>query len=528
MKFSNETKLKLFLLLIILNLILRCHPAHHEIGSDSVEMHILANSISTFGEARWWVHPLSVIGMFPNSYAGAISFIVSGISQCSDVDVESVTFIYGIIFGIFSIFTSYLVAGVLYDDDFFKFLVAFGFSTSQGILTYTTWTMNARSPFIVILPLFLYLLWNSRKHHLRFGSIIVIITLLLLATHHLFFYLIPVFFAYFAVVLVYKLKKYTNLINISDRLMPLLLIVIFCLMLAYPFITHKFMTVGSRWSILPLMLHEYPRYIGMFVFFLPGGFLYILFKSDKRFEEWSLLTALIFLCVFMFEERYMKWFIIIFAILLAGMGLMNLKQFYENKRKHAIITTIAMFLLLSICFSGYLQFLHDYRETPIYKRYIDNPTYETSFWIKENMAGRCICNNYVGGWKLTAISGLPFLTGSYTSDQAYGFVDVSEYELVKRPITSEKFWMSSPYAVIEDMDPDGYWHVIMDRRYDTNWASTLLHRFNISYLVEHTPTDGRFYSRHGYRFSEFVGSVSNEKNCIYDCGTFNIWMLSQD
>ena len=527
MKFSNETKLKLFILIIILNLILRYHPACHEIGSDSLEMHILANSLSEFGEARWWIHPLSVIGMYPNSYASGISFILSGVSQCSGVDVESVMFIYSIFFGLFSIFVSYILAGVLYDDDFFKFMVALGFSISPGILTYTTWTANARSLFILILPLFLYALWKSKKHDLKFGLIIITITLLLLAVHHLVFYLLPVFSAYFAVVLVYKLKKYTKFINISEQLIPFLIVFAFCLMLAYPFLTHKFMSVGSRWANIGLMFHEYPRYIGMFIFFVSGGFAYLLFKCNKRFEEWCLLITLMFLSVFMFDERYMKWFIIIFAILLAGLGLMNLKQFYGNNRKYVAIIII-IFLVLSMCFSGYLQFLHKYRETPIYKRYIDDPTYVTSLWIKENMDGKSICNNHVGGWRLTAISCLPFLTGSYTCDQAYGFVDVSDYELVKRPITSEKFWLSSPYAVTKGMDPDGYWHIIMDRRYDNNWASTLLCRFNISYLVENTLTYSRFYSRHGYRFSEFVGSVSSEKNCIYDCGAFNIWKLSQD
>jgi hypothetical protein len=520
MKFSNETKLKLFILLIVLNLILRYHPACHEIGSDSFEIHILANSLSEFGEARWWVHPLSVIGMYPNSYTSGMPFILSGVSQCSGVDIELVTFIYSVIFGIFSIFASYMLAGVLYDDDFFKFIVALGFSTSVGILAYSTWTANARSLFILIFPLFLYTLLQSRKCHLRFGLIGTIAALLLLTAHHLVFYLIPLFAAYFGVLLVYKFKKHIGFIKISEAVIPFFIICGFGLMLAYPFMTHKFMVTGSRWECLAIMLREYPRYIGMPIFLSIGGFIYLIFKPNKRFVEWFLLIALMVFSVFVFDTMYMKWFIIIFAILLAGVSFMNLRRVDRGK---CATVAIAIFLLSSVCFSGYIQFLHEYG----IKRYISDDTYFSSLWIKENICGRCICNDVVfRGSRLAAISGVPFLTVSAADDQAYGFVDVnSEYELVKNPIMSEEFWKNSPYVKIKGTSSDGHWHSIMNREYGSQVGSKLVHRFNISYLVEATERYGNWYSRHGFKSSKFVLSISNEKDRIYDNGNVNIWKI---
>lgn len=523
MKFSTKVTFELFVLLIILNFVLRCHPAHHEMGVDSLEMHILANSLSEFGESMWWHHPLSILGMYPNSYASALPFIISGVSQCSAVDIEKVMFIYGIIFAIFTIFGSYILAGMFYDDDFFKFVVAFCFSTSQGILTYTTWTANARSLFIILLPLLLYtLLQCGRKHHLRFSSVTAIIVLLLLSTHHLFFYLIPLFAAYFVIISIYKLGKYLRFIKIPEKLMPSIVIGTFCLMLAFPFMTHKFMATGSRWMCLAFMFNEYPRYIGIPIFLSVGGFIYLIFKPNKRFVEWFLLVALMFFSIFVFDTMYMKWFIIIFAILLAGVGFMNLKRLNGRKKKYGIII-IFIFLLSSACFSGFFQFLHEYRE----KRYIEEDIHISSLWVKGYLCGRGICNDRIMGWKVAAISGLPFLTGSESDDQAYGFVDVSEYELVKNPFTSEEFWKDAPYVRISGESSDGYWHTIMKRECDDQWGSKLVYRFNISYFVENTATGGAWRSHHGYRRSEFVLSMLNKKNCIYNNGNIKIFILHQ-
>lgn len=532
MKLSKKVKIELFILLIILNLILRYSVTHHEIFHDSFEMHILANSLSEFGEARWWVHPLSIIGMYPNSYASAISFILSGISQCSGIDIELVIFIYGIIFGIFGIFASYILAGIIYDDDFFKFLVAFGFSVSQGILTVSTWSAHARSPFIILLPLFLYALLKSSKHHLRFGLITVILSLLLLATHHLAFYLIPIFAACFLVTIVYKLKEHISVIKKvikrSENLMPFFLVSGFCLMFAYSFQTHHFMSVGSRWVNLECMAREYSRYIGILIFLAIGGFAYLLFKPNKRFEEWYLLVALLFLIPFIQDERYMKWFIIIFAILLAGIGLMNLHKLNERKKKYTTFI-IVIFLLLSVTYSGFFQFMHTYQVGQgSLKRYMEDNTYITGLWIKENMDGRGICNSRWTGWRIGATSGFPLLTGSATDDQAYGFVDVSEFELVKVAVTSEKFWIDSPYKRVKGTVSDGYWQLIMEKYYISKGYQHIS-RFNITYLIEDTRLHDYWASHHGYGPSPFVKVVHEDtNNCIYDSMNFNIWRLNEN
>ncbi len=156
MEFTNRVWLVLWACLIILNVIMRYPATPHEIGWDTFGIHILANSISEFGWARWWVHPLSIFGMYPYSYASSIPFLVSGISQCTGIDMEWTAWLVCMLTGIFSILFAYVMAGAINDDDVFKFLVAFGYSISPIILTYSTWQLSTRGLFMILLPISIY------------------------------------------------------------------------------------------------------------------------------------------------------------------------------------------------------------------------------------------------------------------------------------------------------------------------------------------------------------------------------------
>ena len=124
MKFSKRSVIIVSALLILLNTILRYPTTPHEIGADSFAMHVMANSISTFGYAGWWIHPASIVGSYPYSgSASAVPFLLSGISQCTGMATESVILLYSMVLGLFSIFTAYLMAGAIWNNNIFKFLL---------------------------------------------------------------------------------------------------------------------------------------------------------------------------------------------------------------------------------------------------------------------------------------------------------------------------------------------------------------------------------------------------------------------
>ena len=115
MKFSNRSKYILLGLLVLLNIVLRIPSYPHQTGYDSFHTSILANIISLLGHAGWWVHPLSIFGMYPYSYASAVPFMLSGISQLSGLEMEITVLIFDVFVGLLSIFMVYLLAGMIRD-----------------------------------------------------------------------------------------------------------------------------------------------------------------------------------------------------------------------------------------------------------------------------------------------------------------------------------------------------------------------------------------------------------------------------
>jgi hypothetical protein len=519
MSFSRKTTVILLSLLILLNLVMRLKTVPHESGVDSFEMHLLANSLSTFGEARWWVHPLSIIGMYPNSYASGVSFLTSGISQVSGLDIDKSILIYSIIGSFLSIFASYLIAGVINQNDFFRFIVSFIYSLSPGIVEYTTWTAQGRSLFLLMFPIFLFLLLKPKRLSLRYIFLFFIFGLFIITLHHLFFYLIPIVFVFLTLKLIFYANKYFSLPSKINEMMPFIVLLMLFLMVAYPFLTGKFMTLNSKWANLANLPIEYPRYIGIPIILSVGGFVYLAFKKGKSFSEWFLLGSFILLSVFIFDTMYTKWIMILLFSMLAGVACLNIininSQNYEPYKKYVI----PLFIIAVVMTSGYFQFIKEYD----YKS-IDENTFETGLWIKDYLNGVGIGNSRWDTWKIGSIAAQPILTGSSSTDQAYGLVDARNFELGKFPPTSEKYWKDSPYYRISGKVSDSYWQLIFAQYYTSKGYQYIDH-FNISYLVDSTKLGNRWFSHHGSGSSDFMIDVHRENNCVYDSGMWNLWVL---
>jgi hypothetical protein len=114
------------------------------------------------------------------------------------------------------------------------------------------------------------------------------------------------------------------------------------------------------------------RYIGLLIIFAVGGLAYLVFKSNKGFGEWFLLLTLILLTVFIYHQTYMKWFLPIFVIPFAGIGLINVIR-ASGKRRY-VLPVVTIFLLLALSFSAYYQFicfLPEQGANPLNERYIE-------------------------------------------------------------------------------------------------------------------------------------------------------------
>lgn len=201
--FSKRVHYLILLFITLLNIIIRYPITPHEIGIDSFYIHMLGNSITENGYATWAIHLLSYFGMFPESYPIAIPYLISGFSQLSGLPMEATIYAVSLFFGILSIFTGYILAGEIMNDDRFRFLVAISLSTSPIIVKFSSWTMSTRGLFLTLSPIFLYLLYRSEtvdKIQQIFYYMLTFLLLVVMATIHRMFWILFILWLLFYIV----------------------------------------------------------------------------------------------------------------------------------------------------------------------------------------------------------------------------------------------------------------------------------------------------------------------------------------
>jgi len=514
MNFSKRNKYALIGLLIILGIVIRVPSVPHEIGVDSFTIHILANSVSTFGEAKWWIHPLSIGGFYPCSYASAVPFILSGISQCTDVDMERVIWIFCLIIGLLSAATAYTMVGQIKNDDFFKFLVAFGYSLSPALLVFT-WDASTRGLFIVLLPLFIYLLLKTRTS-LKYVPLTFILFMVLIVTHHYFYLTIPFIFIFIIFLTFNKFKNHVKFITISNNFVNIILIIGFLIVLAMPFFTRTLVS-GSRYTHLQLLLENNIRYFGVVIVFSIGGLIYLTLKHDKKFEEWFLLLALLCLSPFMYSLTYAHFVTPFFGSILAGISLTNIANVakIDKQKKKYVFSIIIILLLCSVGFSGFYQ---HWRTGATAINYMSEETYSGALWIKDsiNTDKRLVGD---GGYDLLsrrifAISEVPtLLVEAEDCMLTYGFINITDINISKNSPLSVAFYMDNPY--VSTYKAGAYRNMLQSWEINSWWGKRIISKFNLSYVIENEDIED----------NTFIRSVHIEKDNVYDNGKIRVWSL---
>lgn len=511
-RFSTRTKILLLILLVALVLILHYPMSFNEIGFDSVAIHVLANSVSEFGYAKWWLHPLSVFGMYPyGGIAGAVIFLLSGTSQLTGLASDVNIFWSSLILGIFSIFTAYLMAGEIFDNDTYKFLVALGYSTSQGILFYTTWTAGSRALFIVVLPLFIYLLLKSNKS-IKYGLLAAISFLFLLSTHKMIYFTLPLIFTILMMPLILKLiSRLTS--EKKSGISNLFFIFAFMVTFSIPFITRIFMETTSRYQSLILLFTTYVRYNGIAVLFLISGYLYIIMNKSKNRGNHFLIISLIFIAPLLYMTNYMKWFILPYIYSFAGIGFWNV---FKNGKTLKIGPLIIIGLVI---FSGYYQYMHFYNEPSQWEqyRYFDKSEYKTGMWVKEHIPSDYVTvGNSISSTRIFAVSNVSTLLGE-SAALVYNFLDKNKLSITRIPLTDMSAYLDSPY--VSTLRPKIEWYSeTIFYYYPLGDYHTVeaINQFNLSYMIEN-----RIFG------SKFTFSLPDKSECYYDNGQIRIWDLKK-
>lgn len=495
---SKGVKYLLFFLLIVLNVVIRLPSIPHEKGYDSFFIHSLANSISIFGSAEWWVHWLSVFGFYAYSYASAVPFVLSGMHQLMGIEMEIVILIYCILTGLISIFTAYVLAGRLFPSFSFKYGVALFFSIAPGVMLFTTWEVSTRGLFIVLLPLFIFLLL-SEINILKKILLLIPLFIFQFAIHHYGFVLIPIIFAYIGILVLEKT-------NYLEKIMPYshyIIIFLFMAFIGLPFLSRSLIDSGSRYSWLITSAITITRQVGPVVILAAGSFIYLLLKKEKSRNDLLLLTMLTLFTPTIYSHTYGAFMLLLFIVLFIGVAFANVVSMADTK-KHVSLALIAI-ILMSVIFSGYYN--HSRTGGSDAYWYMGHDTYAAGIWGRNYVpSGSYGLDTALETGRMFAISeGHPITPTQSAANLAYGFINEDDIEYVRVPYTEKAFYFEGPYLVKSGTTVAGKMEWIRQ-------AGNIRDLGRFSYFIQDK-----------YYFKPIVNVVSQHYNKVYDGPRIAIW-----
>ena len=571
MKVSRKTTYMLMAFLALLNIAFRYPTTSHKVGVDSFVIYGLANSISTNGYAKWIIHPLSIFGLYPHSYPGAVPYLISSMSQSMGLSMEITIFLFAIVIGLFGMLATYLMAKEIRNDTLFIFLVVFAFSTAPAFLSCTRWTATSRGLFLAFLPLFIWTLLRSRRE--KKYLLLTIVTLIALATtHRMVLLVIPIFLAYFTATMIQRITEKIMLpkeillpifgilligvltlcaVLLTNSLIPLIFLIfisyffsiilgkldktlrkpiIMSFILALLFI-YAFLIQLSNIKFYYDIWHEYESnhlfpiselnilayYTGMggiLLIFAVVGMLIVLLKSKKDFREWFLLFTILFLTPLSAFGVYTAIFLLPFFSIFSAIGIIEIVK-TKRIRKYALPIVI-MCLLVSLSFSG---FMINYWDTKGYQHgdpwdtiVMRDETYSTSIFLKEYSHGTFISNTERDGYRIAVFSDTYFFPGRSAWPLAYGFIEDVEI------IGLADFKLGMDYLFVANNTVQNEYHMLLTLDCDNTTAKEILSKYKIYYYIE---------NNHVQSQDMFFRSVHEKKYKIYDNGVESIWYLGR-
>lgn len=386
---SKRFKVILLGLLVVLNVLLRVPSIPHEKGRDSFFIHSLANSINTFGVANWWEHWLSVFGYYPYSYASGLPFTLSGISQLTGIDIEKSILLYSFIFGLFSIFVAFSLAGLIFNDFLFKYVMAFFYSISPGVMLFTTWEASARGPFMIFLPLLIFLLLSGHGTIKKF-ILSVSCLIFLFSLHHYAIFALILTIGYVLLVVFVRFVSYIDISSSWSRYLDkinYMYLIVLCASFMYPFLSHSMITAGSRYGWIISLVVSNVRFIGLVAFLAFGGLLSLSLYRKKNMSHWYILISFIFLVPFLYDLTYGMYLLLLYSIIFLSIGFRNsIKSSSLNTSGAVKIVSvfIVFVLLLSTAFTAF----YNHTRTGEYKDlwYMTEDNYDLASWINHEIS----------------------------------------------------------------------------------------------------------------------------------------------
>lgn len=555
MKFSRKTNYLLIGFLLMLNLAFRYPVTPHEIGHDSFFIHGLANSISTSGDIKWALHPTSLFGLYPMSYPSGFPVALSITSQLTGLDMEIVILIYCFFLAAMGMLGSYVMALKMWDNQLFAFFTSFAFSTAPIFVEYTRWTATSRNLFVVLFPLFLWaVFWfNKKDSYINRQLLLIIILIITLGTaHRLSFLLSIVFASYVLTKSIWYAKDNSHFLKYSARLSEntiffgfvLLWIMAFSLQFSnigfykgiwYDYQTGAFAEGTNLFSILINLSTNYTGHIGILIPFGFIGFVMLMKKCDKSFNEAFIICVVILSTTMLALGLYVSIFLLPFVTILIALCICKLLGLSQcegghldlitalwhsvvtfNKKAPAIIAVVC--LVTSICFSCYMINRHMY----VTLGDTDENTWMTDdipavgLFLKSCGEGTFLSNDILLNRRIYASTSVLAFSHDLFMPLVAGWI--SKDELKVGYLSLHKFNINTDYIYSLNETPSAYGDIdrIYAENYKSDFSQRVFDRYKINLLVTNVRANDQTIC---------TKSVTNHGRRIYDNGAETIWIL---
>ncbi|WP_155395257.1 hypothetical protein [Methanosarcina mazei] len=502
-----------------MNIVIRIPSIPHEKGYDSFFIHSLANSVSSLGYAGWWTNWMSVFGLYPYSYASAVPFSLSGISQTTGISMEITILLFCVSLGIFSIFSSYVLGSIFYEDFISKYIFSILFSISAGTINLTTWEITTRAQFLVFFTFLIYLLFKFFNSSKKYLPLYLTTVAFLLATHHYVYFALffSIFILFTFLVFRFKPKKeikfFSHLVS-PDHLYIIALVSTFII----PFIFSGdlgLITEGSRYQWIFSIIMISIRNLGPMLPLSIGAIVYLSSKKSKTYKEWSLLICLFPVVLFAYDKTYGYIFTYIFLTIFCVQGLGNIIKNYSPNKKIVLICLV-LFLILNTSFSCFFAHWRVGMGGGYSEWYMREETYTTGKWIKQNLDpnSTAIGNGYETGRMFSSYGGRPILYHSDITNYMNKLITLDESKIKKNSVYSKEFYFDNPYILTGVSTSDGVLKWALNFPITDGRIKDFIKKNNFYYFYEDSVS-----------YNTFVGSLPANKNRIYNSGRMRIWIL---
>jgi len=521
----------LFLFLILINILLRYPFTPHEIGWDSFVIHSLADSINVQHHADWILNPFSYFGMYPLSYPSSVPFIISSTSQASGLSIEGVAWIFTIIIGILAALGGFILAGAIKKNFWFQYIVALMFSTSMGLLLFTTWTLTTRGTLEVILPFFLWSLINHLKSQRLTYFILAIMFLILAASIHRMFILFAPFILLIMIIpyiIKSKLIAKTSITESKQKKMRIIFgigsFIVAGVLLILPILgvfgdVYGHFGVEGTYNSIVWAAAVFARNVGPIALLSIIGLILIILKVGKERGEFFTAGAFIIIIPMILVGSYISTFSMIFFCLIAGFGIILLLK-NQKKRKKLVLSGITLLLISSFVLSAYTQvtplnILSS--EDTVDSRYLENSGYDAAIWCKFNNVSLMTGSGQITQ-RMSALSGVPRFPGNSAQNIIFDLTYPGDLEITTRSFLDPYFYLEGPVVDSTGAESQITWYYVrlMNIQITNQQAVEILSTYQVEWLV---------FNNYQVFPNTFTKSAMQTSYCMFNNEKVSLWYI---